>query len=362
MPAMMQSVAFVGVDGLGLATVILAAAPAILSLDVGRRAGIGGLLVVAVVAGGCVVAGEWRLSTASDTWPDVKIRLVQGNIPQREKFKGRQRADHLRHYVALSAGPGAENITHFIWPETAVEFFLSSDQSVRSFLANLADRGAGGDAQVLTGAPRQAMAAGRRQIFNAYHAVDAQGRVVATYDKRHLVPFGEYLPFRTVLQGIGLDKLAHGAIDYQAGTGQSALTLAGLPPARVLVCYEVIFPAEIVTAGEPRPGWLLNVTNDAWFGEISGPYQHFAIARFRAVEQGLPLVRAANTGVSGLVDPFGRTVATIGLGQQGILDLALPKPLPPTVYGRWGDGIVFALWLAAFGLILAATLAGRVRS
>jgi len=361
-PAMMQAVSIVGVDGLGLATVILAAAPAIVGLGTGQRARIGGLLVVAAIAGGTVVAGQWRLSATSEAWPDVKIRLVQGNIPQTEKFKGRRRADHLRHYVALSAGPGVEQITHFVWPETAVEFFLSSESSVQSFLAKLASRGADGAASVLAGAPRQAMSAGGRRIFNSYHAVDAQGRVTATYDKHHLVPFGEYLPWRGVLQRIGLDKLAHGAIDYQAGTGQSALTLAGLPPVRVLVCYEVIFPNEIVASGAPRPGWLLNVTNDAWFGEISGPYQHFAIARFRAVEQGLPLVRAANTGISGLVDPFGRTVATIGLGQQGILDLALPKPLPPTIYARWGDGAVFAVWLVAFGLILAVAIPGRIRA
>ena len=177
--------------------------------------------------------------------------------------------------------------------------------------------------------------------------------MVATYDKHHLVPFGEYIPLRWILVPLGLEKLTYGAIDFSRGPGAQTLSVDGLPPFSPLICYEVIFPGAVVGKGL-RPAWLLNVTNDAWFGTSTGPYQHFASARFRSVEEGLPLVRAANTGISAVIDPYGRIIAELGLGREGVIDSTLPKPLPGlTPFARFGNAIPLLLAALAGALGIA---------
>jgi apolipoprotein N-acyltransferase len=184
------------------------------------------------------------------------------------------------------------------------------------------------------------------QVWNSIEAVDDNDKIVAHYDKAHLVPFGEYIPLREVLP---LQKITPGSLDYTAGPGPKTIDLAGLPPFAPLICYEVIFPRAIVDEHN-RPAWMLNVTNDAWYGRTSGPYQHFAIARTRAVEEGLPLVRVANNGISGIVDEAGRVVARIDLDTVGYADLPLPADTSAaTLYSRGGDWILLAL--LAFGLL-----------
>jgi len=167
------------------------------------------------------------------------------------------------------------------------------------------------------------------------------------------VPFGEYVPLRAYLP---LPKLTAGRTDFSPGPGPRTLEVPAVPPFSPLICYEAIFPRQVAPAGD-RPGWLLNVTNDAWFGYSSGPYQHLASARLRAVERGLPLVRAANTGISVIVDPWGRTLRRLPLGAVGVLDGPLPQALPPTPYARFGDLVFFALVLA----VLAGAVALRRR-
>jgi apolipoprotein N-acyltransferase len=179
-------------------------------------------------------------------------------------------------------------------------------------------------------------------VWNSVQAVNAAGEIVATYDKFHLVPFGEYMPLRGLLP---FDKLTAGAVDFSAGPGPQTIALPGLPPASPLVCYEVIFPGN-VTDHQTRAGWLLNVTNDGWFGISTGPHQHLASARLRAVEEGLPLARAANTGISAIVDSYGRLRMSLALGSTGVLDGPLPAALPPTPYARYGD-FIFLLMFAA---------------
>jgi apolipoprotein N-acyltransferase len=176
----------------------------------------------------------------------------------------------------------------------------------------------------------------------------------------HLVPFGEYLPFEHLLTRLGLMQLAGGPGGFLPGSERRRMAIPGAPDMLPLVCYEVIFPGTAVPDGE-RPGWLLNLTNDAWFGISAGPYQHFQQARVRAIEEGLPLIRVANSGISAVIDPVGRVVASLPLGQDGLLDSALPKPARITLYARTGDatfivvvagiltaGFIFALWKHKF--------------
>jgi apolipoprotein N-acyltransferase len=195
----------------------------------------------------------------------------------------------------------------------------------------------------------------RFEVWNSLHAIGRDARVAATYDKFHLVPFGEYVPFRSVL---GFTKLTVGNTDFSAGPGPRSINLDGLPPAGPLICYEAIFPGRVATLDD-RPGWLLNVTNDAWFGISSGPHQHFASARMRAVEEGLPLVRVANTGISGVVDAYGRVTAKLGLGREGVVDANLPVAIAdPTPFARWGHTVA---WIALIIVFSISLIVGRPR-
>ncbi len=181
-------------------------------------------------------------------------------------------------------------------------------------------------------------------------AISDAGEVLATYDKARLVPFGEYIPLRWLLP---FEKLAEGRGDFARGPGPATIGVPGVPPFQPLICYEAIFPGWTARNGGVRAQWLLNVTNDAWFGRSSGPYQHFQMARTRAVEQGLPLVRAANTGISAVVDPLGRVTARLGLDETGVLDAALPAPLATdTPYSRFGEAIVLTMAM----LVVAASV------
>jgi apolipoprotein N-acyltransferase len=177
--------------------------------------------------------------------------------------------------------------------------------------------------------------------------IDHDGSVLSIYDKVHLVPFGEYLPFQGLLERIGLRQLTRLQGGFLSGDRRRLLAPPNAPKFLPLICYEIIFPHDVLPPGE-RPGWILNVTNDAWFGDSPGPHQHFQQARVRAIEEGLPLVRAANTGISAVVDPVGRIIRSLPLGSEGILDSALPQPLARTLYSRLGD--------APLGLLVAAIL------
>ena len=179
------------------------------------------------------------------------------------------------------------------------------------------------------------------RIWNSIEAIDGAGAIRAHYDKAHLVPFGEYVPMGDVLP---VKKITPGSIDLSAGPGPQTIALSGLPAFSPIICYEAIFPGAVVD-DKARPAWILNVTNDAWYGRSSGPYQHFAIARTRAIEEGLPLVRVANNGISGVIDPAGRVVARTGLDSVGHADVALPPPAAPTLYAAAGDWLFAAMLL-----------------
>lgn len=351
--AVMQTAAMVGVYGLTLVTVWIAAMPATLGMGSDWRharwlpAAVAFLLFAAMWIG-----GAWRLdSHPTALLNDVRLRIVQANIAQRLKWEPGQREANLLRYVVMSRKPG-EAPALIIWPETASTFEIATGNAAARVIAEAAPPGG----FVVTGAPRgNGLPGAAYRAFNSLQAVAADGVVAATYDKHHLVPFGEYLPLRPLLRQLGMEKLTQGGMDFSAGDGPQTLALPGAPPFSPLICYEAIFPAGVVDVDQ-RPSWLLAVTNDAWFGPGAGPWQHFQMARMRSVEQGLPLVRAANTGVSGVVDPLGRVLSFLEVNTEGVLDAVLPaalEDLPP--YARFGDLIVFSLGLAG---ILAAWLSG----
>ena len=200
---------------------------------------------------------------------------------------------------------------------------------------------------LITGAARPADTA--RHAYNSIYVIDHDGSILSVYDKVHLVPFGEYLPFQSLLERLGLQQLTKVQGGFLAGDRRRTLTAPRAPSFIPLICYEIVFPHDVVPPGE-RGAWMLNLTNDAWFGVSAGPYQHFQQARVRAIEEGLPLVRAANTGISAVVDPVGRVIHALPLGTEGVLDSPLPQPLDSTLYARVGD-LPLALVLAAIGLV-----------
>ena len=338
---MLQSVAVLGIYGLSFLTVLAASLPALLGitslypLSPARR-------FAPVIAAGLLMVvpsllGALRLAAAPTVETGYFLRIVQPSIPQTMKWEPAAAQRNFRLLLDLSSAPGTRKIAAVVWPEAATPFLLGRDAYHRSEIAAVAS----GRGYVITGAVRTNPPPGPvAHVWNSIEAVDGNGEIAARYDKAHLVPFGEYVPLREVLP---LQKVTPGSLDYTAGPGPRTIELPGLPPFAPLICYEVIFPGAIVDEHD-RPAWILNVTNDAWYGRTSGPYQHFAIARTRAVEEGLPLVRVANNGVSGIVDETGRVVARIDLDTVGYADLPLPAHnSAPTLYSRGGDSILLAL-------------------
>jgi apolipoprotein N-acyltransferase len=278
---------------------------------------------------------------------------MQPNLPQDEKFNYAGRQKIMSHYLSLSdraTGPqstGLRDVTHLIWPESAFPFFLTREAEAMKQIADMLPTGT----VLITGAARYADSSPseKRRVYNSVYVIDHDGTVLSVYDKVHLVPFGEYLPFQAMLEKLGLKQLTKVQGGFVPGDRHRSYELRGAPRFLPLICYEIIFPGDVISPGE-RPGWLLNVTNDAWFGISSGPYQHFQQSRVRAIEEGLPLVRAANSGISAVVDPLGRIVRQLPLGAEGVLDAGLPRPIVATIYARFGDAIA-AVMLAAFCII-----------
>lgn len=276
------------------------------------------------------------------------IRLVQPNVPQSEKFDPAFVPVHMDRTRDLSGG--AVTPALIVWPETAIPWLLADAGPVLSEAMT-----ASGGAPLVLGVQREQ--AGR--YFNSLALIGADGQVAGTYDKAHLVPFGEYIPFGEALGQFGLRGLASSDGDgFSAGAGGTLIDIPGIGLARPLICYEGIF-AEVVNSG-PRPRLIILITNDAWFGTNIGPWQHLAQARLRAVEQGLPVVRVANTGISAMIDGQGRVLGSLAMNTAGALDLALPPALAPTLYSRTGDWPALAALLLLIGLAIGLRrLGGR---
>ena len=242
---------------------------------------------------------------------------------------GKQRRDlqHLsRSHQSGGGNGGLGGISLVVWPETAVPFLLVDSAEALAAIGDLLPGGTSllvGSGRIVDERDAQNRLVATR-VLNSLLVIDDKGEVLDGYDKIHLVPFGEYLPFQDLMESLGIFQLTGVRGGFSAGTGSRLLSVPGAPQARALICYEIIFPDEISNDG-PRPGWLLNVTNDAWFGGSAGPYQHFHQAQLRAVEQGLPVVRAANTGISAIIDPYGRVLAELGLKKEGVVEGFCPR-------------------------------------
>jgi apolipoprotein N-acyltransferase len=332
-----QPAAWVGVHGLTLATLLVAAVPVL-----GRRWQIGG----AVLLAGWIAVGLIRLREVSPPATGLNVVLVQGNVAQGQKFDQALAVRIFDKYFALSEQgrqPAGDGPVVVIWPETAFPGLLQIDERARQAIEH-ATRGA----PALVGSVRFDE---RQRPRNSLFAVLADGAIGGVYDKWHLVPFGEYIP-----DWLPLPLMVMPGGGFASGPGPRTLHIPGLPPFGALICYEAIFPGQTVDGGD-RPAWLVNVTNDAWFGNSTGPRQHLAAARMRAVEEGLPLLRAANTGISAAFDAHGRELGRLNMQQTGTMVVALPGPLTETLFARFG------LWLPGLaGAVALGTglLAGRI--
>ena len=343
--APIQWVAVFGPYGLTFVTLATAALAAMALAHGKRRLWLGaGTLTLMLFLGG------WALTPPmQDLSGRPVVRLIQPNAAQHEKWQRDMIPVFFNRQVAFTAEPARPGLSRpelIIWPETALPMLLSNAGEALTTIAT-----AGQGARIVLGIQREQAG----QFYNSLITVDEGGQVGQVYDKHHLVPFGEYMPAAAIFRRwniAGLAARAQGG--YSAGPGPRMLDLGPLGLALPLICYEAVFPQDVYRA-PMRPDMLLQITNDAWFGQWSGPYQHLAQARIRAIEQGLPLLRAANTGVSAIIDGAGRTLAALPLGTAGHVDMPLPEPLRRTTYSRTGDIPVLAwLFLCSCILIVAS--------
>ncbi len=359
---LMQSAGLFGIYGLTLLACIIFTAPLVLLADHDAPAS---LLVWmrSIAVGLAPLAALWAygsivLQTPQTSVPGVRLRIVQPSVLQTEKwrpeFQRRIFDDHLALSVMNAAGRRDDlaGITHLFWPEAAMPFLPLEAPKALEAIAEMLPPGR----VLVTGALRrdsapQSGAAAQVNVraYNSIMVFDDAARLTAIYDKVHLVPFGEYLPLEPLLTALGIKKLTHGHGAFSSGAvPKPLLAIAGLPPAAGLICYEALFPGQVVDAAV-RPGLIINVTNDGWFGDTTGPRQHFHQTRVRAVEQGVPLIRIANNGISALVDPFGRVLASLGMDVKGVADSDLPAVVRAPPYAQFGD-LLFTIMLFFGGL------------
>ncbi|RJE83673.1 apolipoprotein N-acyltransferase [Paracoccus onubensis] len=341
-----QIAAWTGAIGLTALTLVATALPSALWRQADNRvltnlpAMLPSLALIAIFWG----AGMARQAQPLPPDTDLQLRIVQPNAEQHLKWNPEWSHLFFQRLLDLSAEPGSRDVV--IWPETAVNFLLNDADDIMPAMSHAAG------APLIFGIQRRE----ESRYYNSLVAVAPDGDVTAVYDKFHLVPFGEYIPWGDELARLGIGAFAaQQGNGYTAGSGPTVMSVSGLPAFQPLICYEAIFPQHL-RGLETRPEWLLQITNDAWFGKLSGPYQHLAQARLRAIETGLPLVRSANTGVSAVIDAHGDIRAELSLGQVGKLDAALPGALPPTLWLKWGSAPIVILALCA---LIAAICFGR---
>ncbi len=340
-PVMMQTSGLIGLYGVTFITVLCAS---VAGICVFGRYGPAVHMVRSFVAAMILMVmhvgyGAYVLSTAPNEFqPDIRLRIVQPAIDQREKWKPENEAAIMADYLSLSnTNKGPENasvaaFSHVIWPESAFPFILTQRRDHLASIGKLLPP----TTILLTGAMRLDDTGNQSKVYNALYAINGNGEIVAARDKTQLVPFGEFLPFQSFLEELGIEQLTRLPGGFTHGNQRTTVTIPATPAFLPLICYEIIFSGKVAAAG-PRPQWIVNLTNDAWFGATAGPYQHAHQATVRAVEEGLPVVRAANNGISMVIDPYGRVVASLGLNQRGVVDARLPQAAPAPLFAKTGN-------------------------
>ena len=301
------------------------------------------ILVRHVLAWGALAAFAVLLllpyAPAAPEMTDQRVRIIQPNAPQHEKWDRDLAQSFVDRQLRFTAEPFDQTLALVLWPETAIPYIASVAQPVFNWTAEAA-RGA----PVLLGVQRDDPSG---SYHNSAVLIGRDGQITETYDKHHLVPFGEYMPFPWLFRNLGIAALAQRTESgYSAGPGPETMPIPGLGNALILICYEAVFPQD--TRSQSRPDLAIQLTNDAWFGQSVGPQQHLALARMRAIEQGLPLVRSANTGISAMIGPRGALLDQLPLNTAGFLDARVPAPLPQTIYARTGDLPLAILLLGVF--------------
>jgi len=362
--ALAQTASLIGLWGMTFMAVAIFASPAVLIDGKSHRRAwmTPGIAILLLIAMGVFGAVRLKLHPTVSV-ANVKLRIMQPNLQQDVKFNYSAKAEVMQKYLTLSdraSGPqstGVRDASILIWPESAFPFFLTREPEVMAQIADLLPK----STVLVTGsvrAPDVPAGTAITRAYNSIYLIDHDGSVLSVYDKLHLVPFGEYLPFQDWMEKVGLVQLTKVQGGFIPGTRRRLMDIPNAPRALPLICYEAIFP-DAIGAREDRPGWIINLTNDGWFGISTGPYQHLQQARLRAIEQGLPLVRAANTGISAVIDPVGRVVAQLGLGVEGVLDSTLPAAIAPTVFARTGSLPVGILIAAALVVVIVRRVPKR---
>ncbi|MCC0025014.1 MAG: apolipoprotein N-acyltransferase [Hyphomicrobiaceae bacterium] len=359
---MMQAAALIGVYGLTPVVLFMSATPALIwpADERGWAQRLAPFFLALVVLVGQIGYGQWRLSeTAPADVTGVKLRIVQPAVDQASKWLPGARQFITDQLISLSEtkltpdDPGLSGITHLIWPEAALPFYLDEEPGIFSRLARILPD----DTLLLTGAPRrETLGSDQTNAYNSIFAINGDGEIVSTYDKVHLVPIGEALPFKQVFAALGLSQFVPGSDGWEPGQSRRLMSPAGTPAFQPLICYEIVFPGDL-GPDIAQADFMLNLTNDAWFDHSIGPAQHFHHAQLRAVEEGIPLVRAANSGISAVVDAYGRVRTMAREGEVAILDSGLPGRIDGTLYQ------FLRPWPFIFltGLFAALALLGRRR-
>lgn len=362
-----QTAALVGLPGLTLIMVGIAAAPATLLDDTPIRQRLIAPFTALGLLACMALGGLIRLEQPAEMREHVLLRVIQPIIPQDDKFSMANAEAIMKTYIDLTLGDKhaasdpMDGVTHVVWPESSFPFILGREPVALQMIADMLKH----KAILITGAVREERrisespqgTKGERHFYNSAQVVGADGSILASADKVHLVPFGEYLPFSDLLSQWGLRRFVTAPGSFSTGEALRRIDLPGLAGVTFLICYEAIFPAA-VTPQNQRPTVLVNLTSDAWFGFSPGPHQHFAQARLRTIEEGLPLVRSANAGISAVIDPFGRILKALPLGQENALTSPLPRPLPPTLFAK--TGFAPAMILIVLGLLASLWIRHRL--
>ncbi|WP_380214257.1 apolipoprotein N-acyltransferase [Hyphobacterium vulgare] len=362
--AVSQSAALIGAWGLSFLTLLGFLTPSLLAGRPVRAGRYAPLLVAVIVFAGLFAWGAQRLAAAAPGEPTgVRLRIVQVDIGQREKWQDGNQAMVRDRYLEATGAPGLESVTHVLWPEGALPLYLLEDGDTLAPLSRLLADGP----TLIAGTPRRdTEAPGGTRYYNAIAAVSFPGgrpRLDGLYDKVRLVPFGEYIPFAGVFRSFGIASLSTMVEGYSPGEGAANIQLDNAPPFAPLVCYEIAYPL-FTARGARRPAWIANLSNDAWFGPTAGPVQHLNIAQYRAIEEGLPIARTASGGWSGVIDALGRTNRLVRPGVEGAFDFDLPPARPPTLYSVTGNAAAFLFWacaLAGFVVVRRRSIAKLLR-